>query len=146
MLDVKDKRLYNYLSDYKLNIISPADIEDEDFDKFHSELGFVMRLIKHQSDDVKAIIEDTDNRLFSTDTAYFLKSTINLDLEYDEDEGGVDMCKGLEKSFKEERVKGAIEGMRIANMSEKDVINNIIQNFDVTEEYVLGIIEQEMES
>ena len=31
MLDVQDERLYRFLNDYKLNLISPADMADEEF-------------------------------------------------------------------------------------------------------------------
>ena len=48
MLDVKDKRLIPFLNDYRLNLVSPADMDETEFDKFHTGLGFAMRVIKHQ--------------------------------------------------------------------------------------------------
>ena len=40
MLDVWDERLYRFLSDYKLNLVSPADMAEEESEKFHTELGY----------------------------------------------------------------------------------------------------------
>ena len=37
MLDVRDERLYRFLSDYKLNLISPADMDEDAFVKFHTD-------------------------------------------------------------------------------------------------------------
>ena len=51
MLDIRDKRLIPFLNNYKLNLISPADMEEDEFEKFRTELGYVMNLIKHQSED-----------------------------------------------------------------------------------------------
>ena len=42
MLDVQDERLYRFLNDYKLNLISHADMADEELQKFHTDLGFAM--------------------------------------------------------------------------------------------------------
>lgn len=38
MLSVKDSRILKFVPDYKLNLIAPASISDEDFEKFHTEL------------------------------------------------------------------------------------------------------------
>ena len=38
MLEVKDQRILKYVQDYRLNVIAPASIPDEDFEKFHTEL------------------------------------------------------------------------------------------------------------
>ena len=140
LLDVRDERLYKYLSDYKLNLISPADMTDDEFDKFNTELGYAMKMIKHQTDDADEIILATDHRKFSSDTAYFLNSVINLNLELEEEDGGVDMCKAMENRIQKERILSVIEYMRDEGKSEKDIIKKIIEKFNVTQEYVLALI------
>ena len=69
MLDVADSRLYQFLNDYKLNLISPADMSDEAFVKFHTDLGFALKVIKHQREDVDRVIAETDHRKIDRDTA-----------------------------------------------------------------------------
>ncbi len=140
MLDVRDERLFKFLSDYKLNLISPADMPDEDFEKFHTELGYAMKLIKHQSDDADEIILQTNHRKFSPETAYFLNSAIKLGLEFEEEEGGVDMCKSLENRDKKMKISGAIEMLRLDGASDEDIIAKVMKLYNVTKEYVVALL------
>jgi len=50
MLSVKDTRLLKFVQDYKLNLIAPASIPDEDFEKFHTELKQALKYVKYSSD------------------------------------------------------------------------------------------------
>ena len=69
MLDVRDERLYRFLSDYKLNLISPADMEEDEFEKFRTEQGYAMKLLKHQSVDADELIIQEGHRKISAETA-----------------------------------------------------------------------------
>lgn len=140
MLDFKSDVIKSFVPDYKLNLISPADMSDNEFSKFHTDLGFAMEVIKHQSSDADEVISRTNHRKIDRDTAIFLNSAVKLNLEYDEETGGVDMCLAMEKKQKRDEINGAIKGMRIAGMSESDIIAKIIENFNVTKEYVAALL------
>ena len=140
MLDVRDERLYRFLSDYKLNLISPADMSEDEFDKFHTELGYAMKLLKHQSEDADELIVREGHRKISSETAYFLKAAMKLDFEFEDEPGGVDMCKAMEKRYQEKEVTGAIKGMRIAGMDDDDILVKVMEAFHVTKEYVLALL------
>ena len=143
MLDVEDENIYSYLNDYKLNLISPMDMDDKEFEKFNTDLGFAMKMIKHQKDDVAGVIRETDHRRIDRDTAFFLNRAINLGLKYEEDgnEGGFDMCVGMDRMYKENQVVGAIDVYKDLGFSKDDIINNIIRKYNVTKEYVLALLE-----
>ena len=102
MLDVRDERLYRFLSDYKLNLISPADMDEDEFRKFHTELGYAMRLLKHQSEDADELIVREGHRRISTETAHFLKAAMKAELVFEDGQGGVDMWKSIERRDREE--------------------------------------------
>ena len=138
MLDVRDERLYRFLSDYKLNLISPANMNEEEFEKFHTELGYAMKLLKHQSEDADELIVREGHRKISTETAYFLKVAMKLDFELEEEPGGVDMCKAMERRYKEKEVTGAIMGMRKLGASDESIVTAVMEMFNVTKEYVLA--------
>ena len=140
ILDVKDDRLYKFLSDYKLNLISPANMDEAEFDKFKTDLGFAMRLIKHQSDDADKILMETDQRMIDAETARFLNSAINLDLDIVEEKGGVNMCKALKEKETRDKISGFIEGMQTAGAKENDIIAKAVEKFHVTKELVLSLI------
>ena len=140
MLDVKDERLYPFLNDYKLNLIAPASIEDADFDKFHTEFGLAMKVLKYQNDDADRIIEETDHKLIGSNTAVFLNRVANLGLEFEEEGGKVDMCAAMEKRSQKDKVSGVIEGMKLMGASENDIINKVMETYNVTKEYVLALL------
>ena len=50
------------------------------------------------------------------------------------------MCLAMEKKQTKDEVNGAIKGMRIAGMSDNDIVAQIIKNFNVTKEYVLELL------
>ena len=50
------------------------------------------------------------------------------------------MCQALDRKYKEKEVTGAIMGMRIAGMSDNDIISKITETFQVTKEYVLALL------
>ena len=140
MLDVKDERLYRFLSDYKLNLISPADMSDDEFATFHTDLGFAMKLIKHQAEDADELIMQEGHRKISTETAHFLNAAMKLNLEFEEEQGGVDMCKAMEKKEKRDKVTGAIDMLRADGASDETIITKVMGLFHVTREYVLALL------
>ena len=115
-------------------------MEDEEFAKFSTDLGFAMEVIKHQSSDADGVIERTNHRKIDRDTALFLNTAVKLNLEYEEETGGVDMCLAMEKKEKRDRILGVIDYMRIEGKTEKDIVEKIVEMFNVTKDYVLELL------
>jgi len=63
MFAFKDKELLSYVPDYRLNLIAPSAIADEDFDKFSSSLKEVLSFIKYSKDHNKlsALMDSNEN-------------------------------------------------------------------------------------
>ena len=140
MLDFRNDAIKSFVPDYKLNLISPADMEDEEFTKFSTDLGFAMEVIKHQSSDADEVIERTNHRKIDRDTAEFLNTAVKLGLEYDEETGGVDMCKAMDNRDRKKEVTGAIKLMKRQGASENDIVKEMMEMFHVTKEYVLALL------
>lgn len=140
MLNVTDERLYRFLNDYRLNLISPADMNEEDFEKFHTDLGLAMKIIKHQKEDADEVIRETNHRKIDKDTAFFLNKAVNLGLEYEEKTGGIDMCLAMEKKAQKDRILGVIDYMRDEGKSENDIVEKVIEKYHVSKEYVLALL------
>ena len=99
-----------------------------------------MEVIKHQSSDADEVIERTNHRKIDRDTALFLNTAVKLNLEYEEETGGVDMCKAMEKKEKKDKILAVIDYMRDEGKSESDIIDKIIEKYHVTKEYVLALL------
>lgn len=54
------------------------------------------------------------------------------------------MCKAMEDYTKKQRIVGAIEAMKRLNTSDPDIVNTIMDMFDVTRDYVLALLTPKM--
>ena len=140
MLDFKNDAIKDFVPDYKINLISPADMDDDEFTKFNTDLGFAMNVIKHQSDNADEIIGATNHRKIDRDTAVFLNTAVKLNLEYEEKTGGVDMCLAMEKKQTKDEITGAIRILKSTGATDNDIIAKIMETFHVTKEYVLTLL------
>ena len=140
MLRIPDEAMKRFIPNYWINLISPADMDDEDFKKFHTHLGFALKVIKHQSEDADQVIMATDHEKIDLETAVFLNRAVNLQLEYEDEPGGVDMCKAMEKRDQKKEVTGAIKAYRLEGASDETIITKVTSLFNVTREYVLALL------
>lgn len=140
MLDVKDKSLLKFIPNYPINLIAPANISDEDFEKFSTDLGLAMKVLKHQNEDADQVIEETNHRKIDRKTAVFLNRVAKLELEFEEKEELIDMCKAMENRDKKMKITGAIEYMKDEGKTENDIISKIMEKYNVTKEYVLALL------
>ena len=144
MLDVKDKGLLRFIPNYPINLIAPYYMNDEDFDKFSTDLGLAMKVLKYQKAGAVEVIQATDHRKIDRSTAVFLNRVANLGLEFDEKEDSIDMCKAMDENNKKMKIIGAIEILRAGGSSEEDIIAKVMKLFDVPKEYVLAILNAQM--
>ena len=140
MLDIRDERLLRFIPDYPINLIAPVYMEEEGLAKFHTNLGFAMNVLKHQSDKADLIIERTNHKKIDRNTAEFLNVVAKLDLEYDEEEGDVDMCLAMEKRYQREKIIGVIDFMKDEGFADQDIISKIMEKYEVTKEYVMELL------
>ncbi len=140
MLDFKNEELKKYVPDYRINLISPADMEDAEFEKFSTDLGFAMNVIKYQRELADKVIERNGHRKIDRDTADFLNVVADLDFEYEEEAGGVDMCLAMEKKQERDKISGVIDFLKTEGVSEKEIVRRITKAFNVREEYVKELL------
>ena len=101
MLDVKDKSILKYVSDYKLNLIVPEEIED--FDKFKTEMGPLLEFINSAANGKKFSNAFETKRTrwenLSSEAIDLLNICLDakLEIERDLEKGVGNVCKGLEE-------------------------------------------------
>ncbi|MCR5673004.1 MAG: transposase [Lachnospiraceae bacterium] len=151
-----DPRVRKYVNDYRLNLITPDEIED--FNMFASELGILLEFINNANDKegIRGIIKRRAKEFsdVSITTIDMINTYTSANFPTDNAEGGkVDMCKGwqdlLEEEHDEGRAEGRVEG-RAEGRAEGRVesIRNIMKNLKMTAEQAmkaLGIEESEQD-
>lgn len=98
MLSIQDERILKFVPDYRINLITPADIADEDFAKFHTELSLALKYIKYSKSKKmlkKVVQEDNAFKDVSKRTADMVSIVTESDLHYAERKERVNMCEAI---------------------------------------------------
>lgn len=112
MMLIKDKRILSFVPDYKINLIAPQEIANEDFSKFKTELSVVLKYIKYSKDktQLNAVLhEDEAFRKVTRQTAEVINTVTNSKLEFNNGEESIDMCKAIEDMRNDAVHEGATE-------------------------------------
>ena len=113
MLSV-DEEMLPFVDNYHIHLIAPAEIADEDFPKFKTELSVLLRYIKCSKDKQKLkemVSRSTDLGSVSKETVDLINLLTNSQLRYDNEEENVNMCKALDDWMSEVRAEGRAEGI-----------------------------------
>ena len=114
MLLVEDERLLPFIPDYKLNLITPADIADTDFTKFHTELSPVLKYLKYSrsKDKLNEVVHiDPVYRCLDRDSAEIINIVTGSNLSIEEGKENIDMCQAIEEMRAESRAEGEAKGI-----------------------------------
>lgn len=121
MLDVSDKEILQYVSDYKLNLIVPDEIED--FSKFATELKSIFEIIG-VSDDKNEFLNFVKNSLdteISFEAANLLDECLGTHFSAASVEGGsIKVCKAVEELTLEIKTRELVSLVR-DGLLEKEV-------------------------
>jgi hypothetical protein len=110
MLLVKDKEILALVPDYRMNLITPGSIADEDFGKFKTTLAEAFQYIKYSKDKVALHQIVHDNPKFRTmdrRTMELINGITGSGIEYNKDEEVVDVCLAIELMKQEAAEKAA---------------------------------------
>ena len=127
-----------YVPDYKINLIAPEQMSDDEIKEFKSSLKEVMLYIKYSKDKAKLQeIAQEDPNFLSMDrhAAEVINVTTNSRLKYPEGKETINMCLAIEEMRNESRlegeIKGAVETCKNFNKTLEETIQYISDNFTV---------------
>lgn len=121
MLNIDDPKILQYVPDYKINLITPESIPEEDFDKFQTELKQVLKLIKHSKDKdcISRAVHDNEYEDVSKDTVNLLSAVLGINFKFDKRKERVNMCKAFEDLLEDAEAEGMAKGMAKGMAEEK---------------------------
>ena len=123
MLDLEE---YQYVKDkiydYKLNLISPYEINNEDFSKLTSEMRFVLKYIKYSNDEMKLekVKNDIDFKKVSNEAVGLINEVTNSEFEKNTEGGYVNMCKAIDD------MKKKAADIAVARNEEKNRVETVV--------------------
>ena len=109
MFLVQDERILSLVPDYKIHLITPSGLSDQELDKFHTSLREVLSLIKYANDKegMERTIQKNGHKL-RIEEIHVLNRCINMKLELKDGEEEVELCKAwkdMKKEVAEETAK-----------------------------------------
>ena len=148
-----------YIQDYRLNLIIPTEMEDEEIEKLQSSLREVFYFLKYAGDWKKLEKILTDDERFQrleTEAATVIRELTNTEIEIKEEQEEQNMCKAIEQMKENERKIGLEDGKRIGReLGEAEIIlrmyqkgygsGQIAEMTDMEEERVKAIICMKLE-
>ena len=80
MYDINDSKLLDFVPDYRVQLIQPMTLSEDDFEKFHTSLREVLQTIKYSVDAQKLteyIVQNERMHLFIVMIVYVRQSRKN---------------------------------------------------------------------
>ena len=114
MMEVSDPGVLPYLNDYRMHLVAPGMMTDEEIMKYRTDLREVMLFIKYSRDKEKLMkVLETDKERFQKmekRAMDVIEAVTNAGLKYEEEEAMGDMCKAIRDLRDEEYRLGEQEG------------------------------------
>ena len=127
MMEWPDAHLKEYVQDYKIQLIDPAKIRPEEFEKFSTSLREVLECIKYSKDKKKLrkLVENNPRMTMEVNAARVVQAVTGTKFRISEETEVVDMCQAIdemvEDGIKEGIEKGKLEALE--NLLKKGTIS-----------------------
>ena len=152
MVEAEDEAVLSRMPDYRINLVSPAEIKAQEFEKFHSSLGNVLEFIKYSSDQKKLmgwLFREKPGLVLGRREVDVLNACVSAGLVMKQDEEEVEVCKAIE-DYKMEAVEKATREVtkEVTENMQLQGIRNLMRNLRLTSRQAAEALEippQEME-
>ena len=136
MMSTKNPNLLKYAADYKINLIEPAAMSEEDLDKLQTNLRGVLGFIKYSNDSEALntfLSRESSLHNLDVEAARVISMCTNTQIDISEDAEVVDVCKAVQDMNNKARQDGRLEALR-------DSIKNAMESFHLSmEEAMIGL-------
>ena len=144
MLLTNDSDVLKFVPDYRINLISPFNMSEEDFGKLKTNMAEVLRFIKYSKDKVALMNALESNDLYKhmdRETAELIRDVTGADVEFDEGEEVINMCKALEDMKADAKKEGRKEGRKEgALQSTLSALRNLMETTGFTIEQAMNAL------
>ena len=110
MFVTKDETILKLIPDYRINLLVPSEMTEEELDHVKTNFGEVMRFIKYSEDreKLKQYVEGHAGfKAMDVKAARVIKETTGMSIEIKEEDEKVNICKAI-REIKEEGIQEGI--------------------------------------
>ena len=128
------KQYKEYISDYKINVLSLNEIDKEELDKYESAIKYVILFSqsKDSGEKIEKIIKDNKEEYekLKANAIRVIEDMADGKMKIEIEEGVGDMCKGIDEIYEKGRGTGIEQG---ENKKEKEAINSVYKTMETTD-------------
>lgn len=112
MLRVNDKKILDYIPDYRIHLIDPARLTKEQLELFQTSLREVLGCIKYAKDKerLKEYITENTRMYMENAAAQVIKAITNTPITISEEEEEINVCQAVDEMIEDGRAEGRAEG------------------------------------
>ncbi len=135
MYATTDEAVMKYAPDYKINLIAPEQMTEEEIGEFTTSLKEVMLYIKYSHDKIKLQEVTQANEGFKNldrQAAEVINVTTNSKLKYPEGKERVNMCVAIEEMRMDSKLEGSVKTYKEVGFSLQETIKRIADNYTLS--------------
>ncbi len=142
MMATRDMEILSFVENYRIHLIDPAKLTEEELDKFSTSLKEVMGYIKYPKDKEKLLefLRTDTRKTIEMNAARVIKMITNTPIEVSEEMEEIEMCKAIEdlileseeKGEKKGEAKGMIEICLEMNFSKEDILRKLQDKLNIS--------------
>jgi hypothetical protein len=153
MMNTKDAHILSFVNDYKINLLSPAALRDDEFEQFHTSLKQVLSYIKYskQEDKLEELVKkDSGFSHLEREAAEVIEICTGADIrQLEEGKEEIDMCQAIidmkkhsfERGMKLGKANGIISIALDFSCSNEEIIAALQKKLDITTEQAQEYLE-----
>ena len=138
--------LIEYAADYKVNLVSPAQMSDAELDTFKSDLKEVLKFIKHSTDkdELKKLLDENEKyQKLDRLAAQTISICSGVDFNIPVGEGEVNVCKAIEDmktDVRNDAILKAVSMLKKLELTKDAAIQQIIENYALSSEEAAALV------
>ncbi|MBR3841633.1 MAG: Rpn family recombination-promoting nuclease/putative transposase [Erysipelotrichales bacterium] len=142
MLITSNENILKYIPEYKLNLVSPHEMTDEEIEKFETSVRYLIECRKYAENKVKLKEIMDNNEIYSKldrETAEVINLHMNMKLKYEENEEEINMCKAIDdmrEDSRQEMLQKNIESMHINGFTIVAIAESLGEEIDKVAEVI----------
>ena len=112
MMSTRDMELLSFVENYRIHLIDPAKLTEEQLNQFSTSLKEVMGYIKYSKNKEQLLkfLQTDTHRSIEMNAVRVIKTITNTPIEVSEEEEKIEMCKAIEDLIAESEARGRAEG------------------------------------
>ena len=112
MMPIRDMEILSYVENYRIHLIDPAKLTEEELNKFSTSMREVMGYIKYSNNKEKLLdfLRTDTHKSIEMNAARVIKTITKTPIKISEEKEGIEMCQAIEELIAESEARGEARG------------------------------------